>query len=147
VWTSGSNALRAYDPATGAWSQVALPPWERGQIIERFALDGAGNPLVVFTRFGGAGPWHSTAVYFLQDGAWVEVYDPGVDLPVSLLASGSDGAIWAYAMGPLFRVTDGEHREIGNVPCARCAAMAVDGTGRVWIGGEANFGPALWWYK
>ena len=76
---------------------------------------------------------------------WKKIYDPGTDLEVSLLATGRDGSIWVYAMGPLFRVTDGQSQEIGNVPCFRCTAMTVDGEGRLWIGGETHSGPTLWW--
>jgi hypothetical protein len=146
VWAGGFDALHIYDPATGAWSAVPLPPWERTQLVDRLTLDWRGTPIVSFTRFSGAGPWHSTAIYRLLAGEWVEVYDPGTDLPFTFFAFGPYGTVWVLAGGPLFRVGDGTAQEIGSAPCFRCTDMVVDGTGRVWIAGETASGPALWWY-
>jgi hypothetical protein len=146
VWTGGFDALHVYDPATGGWSSIALPPWERTQLVDGFVLDEAGNPIVTFTRFGGAGPWHSTAVYALRDGAWVKVYDPPTDFPHPLSALAPDGAAWVYGQGTVYRVADGERQGIGNVPCTYCERMVVDGSGKLWIAGEGSAGISLWWY-
>jgi WD40 repeat protein len=146
VWTGGFDALHVYDHAMGSWSSIALPPWERTQLVDTFALDEAGDPIVTFTRFGGAGPWHSTAIYALHDGTWVEVFDPGTDFPVPFFASAPDDAFWVYALGPIYRVADGERHEIGSVPCYYCERMIVDGSGRLWIAGEGSAGTSLWWY-
>jgi WD40 repeat protein len=146
VWTGGFDALRVYDPPTGSWSSVALPPWERTQLVEALALDEAGNPIVTFTRFAGAGPWHSTATYALQDGTWVEIYDPFDYIPFPLFTLAPDGTVWVWAGGPVYRMADGERQEIGTVPCYYCERMAMDGSGKLWIAGEGSAGISLWWY-
>ena len=112
-------------------------------VVDAFVLDETGNPVVAFTRFGGAGPWHSTAVYRLQDGDWIEVYDPGTDFPIPLFAPAADGAIWIVAE-TIYRVADGQQVEMGTLR-GIARHVAVDGSGKLWIGGEGGLGPALWW--
>jgi hypothetical protein len=142
VWIGGFDALIRYDPAAGSWSRIPLPPWERTQLVDGIALDAAGNPWVLFTRFGGAGPWHSTAIYALDGGTWVAVSDPNDYLPLQF-AFAPDGTAWVCADRVVLRFSDGEGEIVGSVP-GYSHQVAVDGAGRVWIAGEGASGAALW---
>lgn len=140
VWMSGFDALIQYDPAAGAWTRFPLPPWERRQLINSVAIDVAGHPWVNFTRFGGAGPWHSDAIYRLEDEDWVAEYDPGIDLPIRL-ALGPDGTAWACGEGGILRLSDGQPQPIDAV--GWCRQITVDKSGRVWVSTETG----LWWFE
>ena len=144
VWMGGFDALIRYDSATGVWSRIPLPAWERRQIITGVNLDSTDRPWVTFTRFGGAGPWHSNAVYHRDENSWVEDYDPGEDIPL-LLAPAPDGTFWLCADGEIIHLMGDGKREIGR-PAGTCRRMAVDGSGQLWIAGETTGGSALWWY-
>lgn len=145
VWMTGFDGLILYDPAAGTWSRLHLPPWERRQIVTHVLLDGAGNPWVTFTRYGGAGPWHSSAVYHLEGGLWTAHYDPGDDY-VMVLAPAPGDVFWLCSEGSVYRMAADGDEEIGPLR-GICLHMAVDGSGRVWIGGEDGSGSALWWFE
>ena len=142
---SGFDALIIYDPLQKHWRRVPLPVWERRQIITSVTLGTAGAPWIMFTRYGGAGPWHSNAVYHLQDDEWIADYDPVKDTHL-LLRPASDGTFWLCADSEIIHLLGDRSEEIGSIP-GTCQQMVVDGSGRLWIAGDTSGGSGLWWYK
>lgn len=141
VWVGGFDALIQYDPATGSWSRIPLPPWERRQLVTSIALDAVGNPWVEILRFGGASPFGAVARYHLENGAWTADYDTGGEW-FSSLAFGPDGVAWLCTEGTVYRLAGGETEEAGPVATLYCQ-IEVDGAGRVWVAGNAD----LWWLE
>jgi len=133
VWIGGFYGLTMYDPAAQSWSEFPLPDWDRPQLVNQIELDSNDNPWVSFTRFGGAGPWHSDAVFYLQDGEWQAAFDPGIDMPISF-GFGPDGAAWILAGGSVHRPTAEPSESMGPPDFGR--QLAIDGAGRVWVLGD-----------
>ncbi len=130
VWLGGFYGLIMYNPASQSWAEFPLPGWDRPQLVDNVALDTQGRPWVSFTRFGGAGPWHSNAIFYLEDGQWQAAFDPGIDMPISF-SFGPDGAVWVLAGGDVYRPTAGEPEPIG--PPDHGEQLVIDGAGRVWV--------------
>jgi streptogramin lyase len=128
----GFYGLIMYDPASQSWSDFPLPDWDRPQLVNRIELDSNDVPWVSFTRFGGAGPWHSSAVFYLQDGEWQAAFDPGMDMPISF-SFGPDGTAWILAGGSVYRPTAEQPESLG--PPDYGEQLVVDGAGRVWVWG------------
>jgi streptogramin lyase len=133
VWMGGFYGLIMYDPATQSWSEFPLPGWDRPQLVNQIALDSNDNPWVSFTRFGGAGPWHSDAVFYLQDGEWWAAFDPGMDMPISF-SFGPDGTAWILAGGDVYRATAEQPEPLGPPDFGK--QLVVDGAGGVWVLGD-----------
>jgi WD40 repeat protein len=133
VWMGGFYGLIMYDRVVQSWSEFPLPDWDRPQLVNQVELDSNDNPWVSFTRFGGAGPWHSDAVFSLQDGEWQAAFDPGMDMPISF-GFGPDGTAWILAGGGVFRPTAGQPEPLG--PPDFCRQLVVDGGGHVWVLGD-----------
>ena len=146
VWMAAFDGLIQYDPTAGTWMHIALPEWERPQLVGQLILDDVGNPWVMFTRFGGAGPWHSNAIYHLEDGEWGADFDPGGYLYM-IATTAPDGSLWVCTEGVVWRLSRLGNQEIGLFP-AICRQMAVDGRGRLWLMGERGMDEfGLWWYE
>jgi WD40 repeat protein len=133
VWMGGFYGLIMYDPAAQGWSEFPLPGWDRPQLVNQVELDPNGNPWVSFTRFGGAGPWHSDAVFYLQDGEWQAAFDPGIDMPIRF-SFGPDGTAWILAGGGVYRPTADQPEPMGPPDFGK--QLAIDGAGRVWVLGD-----------
>jgi hypothetical protein len=133
VWMGGFYGLIMYDPAAQSWSEFPLPDWDRPQLVNQIELDPNDIPWVSFTRFGGAGPWHSDAVFYLEDGEWQAAFDPGMDMPISF-GFGPDGTAWIMAGGGVYRLTAGEPESLGPPDFGR--QLVIDGAGRVWVLGD-----------
>ena len=136
TWVGGFDALLQYDPATGAWSRIPLPAWDRRQLVVDIDLDMNDNPWVQILRYGGASAFGAVTRYHLQDWEWVLDYDGDF----SSLAFDSKGTAWLCAEGTVCRLEGGQREEIGAAGGMNCH-MIVAGAGRVWAASRA----ALWW--
>ena len=136
MWVGGFDAVLQYDPASGSWSRIPLPSWERRQLVVNITLDRDGNPWVEILRFGGASPFGGVAHYHQQNGTWVMDFDGWF----GSLAFGTAGEAWLCSEGSVYRLESGQAEEVGAVPGLDCQII-VDGTGRVWVTNHTN----LWW--
>ena len=138
TWVGGFDALLQYDPATGAWSRIPLPEWERRQLIVSIDLDVHDNPWVEILRYGGASAFGAVARYHLQGEEWILDYDGDF----SSLAFDAEGTAWLCAEGRVYRLEGGQTEEIGAAAGLNCR-IVVAGSGRVWAASRT----ALWWVE
>jgi ligand-binding sensor domain-containing protein len=133
MWVGGFDALLRYNPADASWSRIALPSWDRRQLVLDIALDADDNPWIEILRYGGASPMGEVARYHLQEGEWLLDFEGWF----SSLALGAEGVAWLCSEGVVYVLEGGELNEVGNVGGLGCQII-VDGESRVWIRSDAG---------
>lgn len=146
MWFGAFDVLLRYDPASGNWTQIPLPAWDRRQIVTSLDLDPAGDPWVSILRCGGAGCF-STAAYFLKGGAWMPLLDEetAYESPPSAAFS-TDGTAWMCNQGIVYRRTLEKAELLGKLDAGACE-VAVDGAGAVWVAAFRGTDAGLWKLK
>ena len=138
TWVGGFDALLQYDPATGVWSRIPLPEWERRQLIVNIDLDVHDNPWVEILRYGGASAFGAVARYHLLGEEWILDYDGDF----SSLAFDAEGTGWLCAEGTIYRLEGGRTEVVGAAGDTNCR-IVVASAGRVWAAAYN----ALWWLE
>jgi hypothetical protein len=133
VWIGGEQAFLIYDPATGAWSDLALPPYDRPQYVTDLSFDPAGNAYVGILRCGPASC--DTLVFYAQRaGGWHDIqatFSEALWL-IPSVAFGPDGTPWTCTLGEVIRWPGEEGELAGQVGHGRCEIIA-DGEGTLWV--------------
>jgi hypothetical protein len=143
MWVGGFDRLLRYDPATGSWTHLPLPPWDRRQIVTSISLDPAGNPWIGLLRCGPAA-CDALVHYFLDGGAWRPFLDETTQYEIAPgLAFGAGGVAWICNRGDVYRRDGGGLARVGALRTGACL-VAVDGSQAVWVGASLGQDAGLW---
>ena len=144
VWAAGFDALFQYDPSSGSWTSIALPKYDRRQIIANIQLDPLGQPWVEVYRFGGASPLGATARYHLENEQWV--LDLAPDVPSTSSIAFQKETAYICSEGKVYKVSHQQPEQIGKLDTLDCK-IVVDSSGLVWIAAMEGPDAGLWWFK
>jgi ligand-binding sensor domain-containing protein len=141
IWVGGFDGLLKYDPQTGSWTRIALPPYDRRQIVSRIIINPTtGLPWIQVIRYGGASIYGSLAYYHLNTSGWV------VDMESPSFsefgpAFEPDGTAWMCGDGQVMKSDGTVLTVVAKLNLTNCQ-IAIDGADRVWAVGSDQ--SALW---
>jgi len=143
IWIGGTDVILVYDPASGAWTEIAPPPWERTQYIVDIFFGPAGAPWIGSLLCFGAS-CDGRADFFRLDDQWLPVLEPHsyFDPPPSI-AFGPDGAAWVCLQGSIYAQAGGEFSQYGSLRTYRCE-IAMDGSLSMWVAAMDGEQAGLW---
>ena len=134
IWVGGFDGILKYDPQPDSWARVALPPFERRQIVSRITINPiTGLPWIQVIRYGGASIYGSLAYYHLNTSGWVlDMESPSFsDIGT---AFEDDGTVWMCGDGQVMKSDGTLLNEVTKLNLIDCQ-IAIDGDGRVWAVG------------
>jgi hypothetical protein len=134
IWVGGFDGLLKYDPQSDSWTRVALPLFDRRQIVSRITINPiTGLPWIQVIRYGGASIYGSLAYYHLNPSGWVlDKESPSFsDIGIALE---DDGTAWMCEDGQIMESDGTVLNEVAKLSLIDCQ-IAIDGTGRVWVVG------------
>jgi len=141
VWAGGSDALLRFDPGTQEWKRIALPDFERPQIVSDIHINPlSGMPWIEVLRFGGASPLGSLAYYHWEDSAWIEDLETEAYAPYDLTFA-ADGTAWWCGEGRVLKGIGENLKEMVQMNLLDCH-ITFDGKGNLWIVNRGS--KALW---
>ena len=132
IWAGGFDALLKYDPQSGNWSRVALPPFDRRQIVSQITINPAtGLPWIQVIRYGGASIYGSLIYYHLNPSGWVlDMESPSFsDIGTAFEL---DGTAWMCGDGQVMKSNGTVLNEAAKLNLSDCK-ITIDGNGRVWV--------------
>jgi hypothetical protein len=144
IWIGGEQAFLIYDPATGAWSDLDLPPYDRPQYVTDLVIDPTGEPWVGLLRCGPA-CCDTFLLYAHQADGWHEVRATTAEALylIPSVTFGPDGIPWTCSLGEVMRWPDWEGEPVGQVGYGQCEIVADD-EGTLWIAILDQPGGGLW---
>ena len=134
IWAAGFDGLLKYIPQSDTWTRVALPPFERRQVISRITINPAtGLPWIQVVHYGGASLYGSLAYYHLDASGWVlDLESPSFS--ETGMAFEPDGIAWMCVDGQVLKYDGNDFTEMAELNLKDCR-ITIDGTGRVWVVG------------
>jgi hypothetical protein len=143
MWVGGTDVILVYDPASGAWTELSPPAWDRTQYIVDILFDPAGSPWIGSLLCFGAS-CDGRADFIRLDDQWLPVLEPHsyFDPPPSM-AFGPDGAAWVCLQGSVYAQAGVEFRRYGSLRTYRCE-IAMDGSGSIWMAAMNGEQAGLW---
>ncbi|MCE1252003.1 MAG: hypothetical protein LWX83_00470 [Anaerolineae bacterium] len=146
IWVGGFDALLHYDGISKAWNKIALPSFQRQQIVFSIDVDAAQRPWVEVGLGGGASLWGAAVRYHLEGTQWVEDLNPNAWL-LSYISFGPQGQTWLCGEGNIYRYQAGKMTRVEKIDTYDCRVSASK-QGQVYIAALEGPDAGIWqWLK